>query len=307
MMTSKAIGPALERVLPDAAGPGRVLRAVGALEQARLLDGVAAPLRRGVRALPLGRGRDALHGRWLGHPLHPVTVQLPVGAWMSSAVLDWCPGGGRAAATLIGVGLAGAGPAALAGWVDWAELGPEQSRVGLVHATLNVLGVACYTASLAARLTRRPLRGRVLALAGLAAISAGGALGGHLAYRQAAGANHAEGVARVFPAGWHEVGPIDELPLGRPARRTVGDTALLVVRTAEDEAYALADHCAHLSGPLSEGTVSDGCVRCPWHGSTFRLSDGWNVTGPATAPQPAFDIRLRAGTRTLEVRLRAAE
>jgi nitrite reductase/ring-hydroxylating ferredoxin subunit len=224
---------------------------------------------------------------------------------MSSAVLDWCPGGGRAAAALIGVGLAGAGPAVLAGAVDWAELGPEQARVGLAHAALNVLGVACYTASLAARLTHRPLRGRALALAGLTAVAAGGALGGHLAYRQAAGANHAEGVARLVPAGWHEVGPIDALPLGEPVRRSVGDVSLLVVRTAEDEAYALADHCSHLAGPLSEGTVSDGCVRCPWHGSTFRLSDGWNVSGPATAPQPAFDTRLQDGTRTLEVRLRA--
>jgi nitrite reductase/ring-hydroxylating ferredoxin subunit len=307
MTTSKAIGQALAQVLPDAAGPGRVLRAVGGLERARVLDGVVGPVRRGVRALPLGRGRDALHGRWLGHPLHPVTVQLPIGAWMSAAVLDWCPGGGRAAATLIGVGLAAAGPAALAGAVDWAELGPEQARVGLGHAALNVLGVACYTASLAARLTGRPLRGRALALAGLTAVAAGGALGGHLAYRQAAGANHAEGIARVLPAGWHEVGPIDELPLGRPARRSVGDVSLLVVRTAEDEAYALADHCSHLAGPLSEGTVSDGCVRCPWHGSTFRLSDGWNVSGPATAPQPAFDTRVRDVTRTLEVRLRTSE
>jgi hypothetical protein len=43
-------------------------------------------------------------------------------------------------------------------------------------------------------------------------------------------------------------------------------------------------------------------VRCPWHGSVFRLSDGWNVRGPATAPQPSFESRITDGR--VEVRLR---
>jgi nitrite reductase/ring-hydroxylating ferredoxin subunit len=50
-----------------------------------------------------------------------------------------------------------------------------------------------------------------------------------------------------------------------------------------------------MAGPLSQGEVVDGCVRCPWHGSTFRLADGWNVRGPATSPQPAFETRLVDG------------
>jgi hypothetical protein len=56
---------------------------------------------------------------------------------------------------------------------------------------------------------------------------------------------------------------------------------------------------------LSEGTVADGCVQCPWHGSVFRLSDGWNVRGPATAPPPAFDTRIVE--EHVEVRLRRAD
>ncbi|MFG1807625.1 Rieske 2Fe-2S domain-containing protein [Streptomyces sp. NPDC049040] len=295
-------GSALAGLLPDAGGPGRVLAAMGALEGAEALDGVAGSLRRVVRALPLGRCRDVLHGRWLGHPVHPLLVQVPMGAWLSSAVLDLVPGARRQSALLLGVGLAGAGPAALAGWADWAELEKEQARVGLAHAALNTVAISCYAGSLGLRLTGRHRRGRLLALAGLTTVSLSGALGGHLAYRQAAGANHAEAVPRLVAPGWHAIGALTELPVGQPVRRLVDDTAVVVVRQHDDELHVLADRCSHLGGPLSEGEVAGGCVTCPWHGSTFRLADGWNVTGPATAPQPAFDTRVEGGL--VQVRLR---
>jgi len=65
------------------------------------------------------------------------------------------------------------------------------------------------------------------------------------------------------------------------------------------DVLALADQCAHLGGPLHQGTLTDDgggpCVTCPWHGSTFRLTDGAVVHGPATARQPAFDTRVVEG------------
>ncbi|MFE5560604.1 hypothetical protein [Streptomyces sp. NPDC056544] len=91
------------------------------------------------------------------------------------------PGTQHASTTLTAVGLAGVAPAAVAGWVDWADLPPEQARVGLVHAVSNAAAVACYTASLAARLRGRSARGRVWALSGMAAVAVSGALGGHVA------------------------------------------------------------------------------------------------------------------------------
>ncbi|NUS14680.1 MAG: Rieske (2Fe-2S) protein [Streptomyces sp.] len=275
---------------------------MGRVERAESLDGLADVLRRAVRAVPLGRGRDLLHGRWLGHPVHPVLVEVPVGAWISSAMLDAVPGGGRAAGLLVAVGLAGAVPAAVAGLVDWAELEPPQARVGLLHATLNIGAVACYTASLAARLTGHGLHGRAYALAGLCTVGFSAAAGGHLAYRQAAGANHAEAVPHLVPPGWHSVGPLDGFPHGRPVRRMVGQVAVAVVRDGDGTCRALADVCSHDGGPLSEGRVEDGCLQCPWHGSSFRLADGWNAAGPATAPQPVFDTREHDGE--LHVRLR---
>jgi nitrite reductase/ring-hydroxylating ferredoxin subunit/uncharacterized membrane protein len=294
----------VRRLLPSADGPGRVLRGVDRLERWSGADALIGAVRAAVRAAPLGSARDVLHGRWLGHPVHPLMVQLPIGTWLSAAVLDVLPGHRRAAQVLIGAGLATAGPAAVTGWTDWAELPKEQQRVGLVHAAGNVTAVALYTASFLARRRGRVWRGKALGLAGLTAVGVGGALGGHLAYRQAAGANHAEEVPHWVEPGWHPVGDVADLPVGRAVRRHVGEVAVMVVREAGGAVHVLADRCSHMAGPLSEGEILDGCVRCPWHGSVFRLADGWNVRGPATAPQPAFDTRIVDGR--LEVRLRGS-
>jgi nitrite reductase/ring-hydroxylating ferredoxin subunit len=300
--TSTTAAALVRRALPDPGGPGTVLALMGRVEQAQQLDGLVEALRRAVRAVPLGAARDVLHGRWLGHPVHPLMVQVPIGAWMSSAVLDWTPGGRRPAALLLAAGLAGAVPAAVAGLVDWAELEKEQARVGLVHATLNSAGVACYSASLLARLTGHRMRGRALALAGLCAVGAAGAVGGHLAYRQTAGANHAEAVPHLVPPGWQPVGRVEEFGRGTVERRLVGDVPVAVVHTDDGALRVLADRCSHEGGPLSQGRIEDGCLVCPWHGSSFRLENGWNRTGPATAPQPVFDTRVDDGL--LHVRLR---
>lgn len=292
--TSRAASVA-RRSLPTADRPGRLLLAVDRLERTSLLDGPVRALRHWSRALPLGRGRDVLRGRWLGHPVHPLTVQLPIGAWLSSAVLDLVPGQRRAAGTLVAVGLFTSLPAALAGWTDWAELHPRQQRVGLAHAVANLTAVTCYGGSLAARLAGRRAAGRTLGLAGLLTVAAGGALGGHLAYRQASGVNHAEAVPYLTPPGWQPLGELTEFPVGEVVRRWLGDVSVMVVREPEGAVRVLADRCSHQGGPLFEGRLADGCVRCPWHGSVFRLSDGFNLHGPATAPQPVFDTRVVGG------------
>ncbi|MFG2858597.1 Rieske 2Fe-2S domain-containing protein [Streptomyces mirabilis] len=269
--------------------------------QARL-DGIAETVRKVVRALPLGGGRDVLRGLWLGHPLHPALVQLPIGSWSSAAILDLFPGESRAARRLVAVGLASAGPAALAGWVDWAEQRPRQARVGLVHATANITAVTVYAGSLAARTKGHHGLGRILGFGGLTIATAGGVLGGHLSYRQAAGVNHAEAVPVLVEPGWHRIGTLDDFPAGEPVRRTADEVALVVVRDEDGLLHALADRCSHMDGPLHEGKFLEGCIECPWHGSQFRLSDGANVQGPATAPQPRFDCRV-APDGAVDVRL----
>ncbi|MER5386153.1 DUF2231 domain-containing protein [Streptomyces sp. NPDC002688] len=160
------------------------LKALDRIERSDGADPAIRALQRRIRSLPLGKARDLLHGRPLGHPVHPVLVHVPIGCWLSAAVLDIVPAGRRAPTTLTVVGLAGIAPAAIAGWVDWADLPPEQARVGLVHAASNVAAVAFYTVSLAARLRGHSTKGRLWSLGGLTAVAVSGALGGHVAYRQ---------------------------------------------------------------------------------------------------------------------------
>ncbi len=274
------------------------------LEELTQLDPLAARMRQLVQeATGTQSVRDALHGVWLGHPLHPVLVQVPIGAWTSATILDFVPRTGPAVSLLIGTGIASAVPAAAAGWTDWSALNPQEGRTGLVHATANITAIALYGASLFARLRGRRMKGKALALAGLTSASLGGIIGGHLSYRRAAGANHNAQLADVAPSGWVDVGALDELAEGALTRREVGKVSVLLLRRGST-VHALAEQCSHLSGPLSEGRLSndDGpCVICPWHGSTFRLSDGGVVHGPATAPQPVFETRVLSDH--VEVRL----
>ncbi|MEP6762010.1 MAG: Rieske 2Fe-2S domain-containing protein [Sporichthyaceae bacterium] len=280
---------------------------VTVLEDATPLDKVTAPVRDGVLRL-LGNGivRDALHGVWLGHPLHPVLVQVPIGAFMSAAILDLMPGEGKAADTLIATGMLATWPAAASGLADWSQMHEQQQRVGIVHAAANTVATVLYGASLVARRRGNRGAGKVWAMAGLGVLGFSGFLGGHLAFRQAAGANHNEAVPHLVPPGWHDLCALDDLAGdGVPQFMALNTVPLLVVRRGE-RIDVLSDRCSHLAGPLHEGTVSgDGsCITCPWHGSTFSLEDGSVRNGPATAPQHAFDVRVDNGR--VEVRLPGA-
>jgi nitrite reductase/ring-hydroxylating ferredoxin subunit len=262
---------------------------MSSMERAKGLDRLAQPAQRLARRLPPGRARDLLHGVWLGHPLHPVLAQVPLGAWLSASLLDAWPRQERASRRLVLAGLAASVPAALAGAADWSEQHEQQMRVGVVHAIANTTAIALYAASAAL-----PARARALRLAGLAAAGAGGFLGGHLAYRQSAGANQAEPVPHLIQPGWHDLmAPAEarELADGKPVKRMLGDVPVVVIRDGND-VHVLAGRCSHLSGPLSDGDYRDGCLTCPWHGSTFRVADGTVARGPATAPQPAFRTRV---------------
>ncbi|MEW9527645.1 Rieske 2Fe-2S domain-containing protein [Microbispora sp. NPDC049125] len=267
------------------------------LERTTAFDRPIGALSKAVRRkLGPGKLRDFLHGVPIGHPLHPALAMVSFGCWLSTAVLDMTKADPRASRSLIVAGLGSALPTAAAGLTDWSTLHREQQRVGLVHAVTNLAAAVFYTGSLVMRMAGREQAGRTLAYAGLGAASAGGYLGGHMAYRQAAGANHAESVGHLVPLGWHDLCVLKELPNGRPVRRQLGYIDLFVLRLG-DGVHVLADNCSHLAGPLHQGqvTVEDGdpCVVCPWHGSVFRISDGSVVHGPATSRQPAFQTRLR--------------
>jgi nitrite reductase/ring-hydroxylating ferredoxin subunit/uncharacterized membrane protein len=238
--------------------------------------------------------KNFLHGTWLGHPLHPVLTDVPLGAWTTTLVLDLMDASGRkdcraGADVSLAVGLSGAAVAALAGITDWQATDGRARRVGVVHGMLNLLGACLYTGSLIARKQRNRTAGRALAYAGFAAAAASAYLGGNLVYGKNIGVNHAPEDPQV--AGWTDVMRAADLQDGKPHRADLNGVRLLLVREG-GEIRCLAEVCSHLGGPLAEGTIADGAVTCPWHASRFSLSDGSVLDGPATHPQPCFDARV---------------
>ena len=164
------------------------------IEDAEEVDRVARPVadltKRALSSPPVS---DALRGRWLGHPAHPMLTDVPIGAWTSAFFLDLLGGQSteRAADVLVGLGALTALPTAAAGLADWSGTEGPERRIGLVHAVSNLTATTLYALSYRSR--RRGDRGRGLTLsyAGAAVATVGGHLGGHLAYRH--GVNVAAG------------------------------------------------------------------------------------------------------------------
>jgi nitrite reductase/ring-hydroxylating ferredoxin subunit/uncharacterized membrane protein len=272
---------------------------------AAALDGPAEAVAGWVRGIvPKGPIKDTLSGTPLGHALHPLLTDLPIGTWTSASLLDLV--GGRAArpasSRLIAAGLLAAVPTAASGLNDWADTTPADDsvrRVGAVHAVANVAALGLYAASLAARRGDRHGRGVALGLAGIGALTVGGHLGGHLSYAKAVGVDRT--AFESGPDEWTEVYDDAALPEGELRAAEVGGQAVVLARVG-GQVHALGDTCAHRGGALSDGELVGGCVECPLHGSRFRLDDGGVERGPSAYPQPVYDVRVANG----RIALRAA-
>ena len=244
--------------------------------------------------------RNALHGTWLQHPLHPAITDVPVGAWTAATVLDAVDtlrptnelASGADAA--VAIGLVGAAGAAVTGLNDWQYTSRDTRRIGVLHATLNVGATLLYGASWSCGGGARGGRPG----AGLLGLPAGTSayLGGHLV-REAARVDrtrpNATGRVRGSAAE-------SELPERQMRRVLVHGMPILLVRFG-DRIHALSETCTHMGGPLSEGELGEDRVTCPWHGSQFAFDDAGQVLrGPATFPAYCFETRVRDGQ--IEVR-----
>src|SRR3954464_13051586 len=214
---------------------------VGRIERAEQLDGPADALAQGVNtALAPTPVKNALTGTWLGHPVHPLLVAIPIGTWSGVTALDLL--GGKksrdAADFLVGLGLASAVPTVATGLASWSDLFDEDRRVGLVHAASNAVAAVLVTASLVQRRRGKRGVGRLLHMAAMGALTAGGWLGGHLTYRLGVGVDH---TAFEAPADdWTTVARLDELPGGKPHMVQADGVAVLLVRDGEG-VNAIAD------------------------------------------------------------------
>jgi nitrite reductase/ring-hydroxylating ferredoxin subunit/uncharacterized membrane protein len=254
---------------------------------------------------PIGpKVADILHGTWLGHPLHVVLTDVPLGSWTATAVLDVLEEKtgsgviGRGADAAIAVGLVGAAGAAITGLADWSKIGGGQPRrIGLAHGLLNATATACYVTSLCLRKIYSRRAGRRFALLGLMVSGLAAYLGGHLVFKEKIGVDHTADYSP--PEDFVPVLAELELRENELRRVQANSMPVLLVRRGQ-RIYAIAETCAHLGGPLSEGKLEDTTVRCPWHGSRFSLEDGRVLEGPSVHAQPVLDVRLRDGQ--IEVR-----
>jgi nitrite reductase/ring-hydroxylating ferredoxin subunit/uncharacterized membrane protein len=275
-------------------------RGVRRLEHARALDGPAGAVVKAInRWLPAGRVKDALSGTDLGHPLHPLLVTVPIGTWVSAGALDVLGGrSARPAATkLVGLGVLAAVPATLTGASDWADTLGGERRVGAVHAVSNYAAIAAYLASWTARRRGRHRVGVGLSAAGAGLLGVSGWLGGHLTY--AAGVGVDTTAFSTLPSEWTDAAPESALDGREMVAVLVGTVSVLLVKRA-GSVVALNNRCTHRGAPLGDGSLGDGCVECPWHGSRFGAADGRVVRGPATRPQQVYEARVRDGR--IEVR-----
>lgn len=264
--------------------PQSLIDDIGRLEQ---LDPIVAAVDRRVHdATRSALVKNALSGTWLGHQLHPLLTDITIGAWLSATAVDFAGSDAAALAArrLTALGNLAALPTAASGLADWSDSYGSDQRVGLVHAIGNSVALGLQMASYRARRRGNRGRGAILSLAGLGVASAAGYLGGHLVYARGVGVNHVAFEYRTTD--WTDVAAAGALELDTPLRVEAGGVDVVVVRTA-DGLFALSNRCGHAGGPLHEGELVDGCLRCPWHASTFRLDDGRATRGPATIGQPS--------------------
>jgi nitrite reductase/ring-hydroxylating ferredoxin subunit len=248
----------------------------------------------------IGPLKDVAHGRWLGHPLHAATTDIPIGALTVTVVLDLLNQRGAADIALV-VGIVFMALSVVSGAADYTDTDGTAFMRATVHSALMVVALVLYLVSLALRAGNPVDRTGpvVLSVVAYVVLTAGAYVGGDVAYvlgnmvdRHAFGGRGTK---------WQplDLGNVKELPEATPVKGTAGANPILVIRYGET-IHAMHETCAHAGGPLAEGKIVDGCIECPWHGSRYRLTDGRVVRGPSVYDQPRYEVR--AGAAGFEVR-----
>ena len=251
---------------------------------------------------PIRPIKDLLNGTWLGHPVHSAATDLPIGALTVAIVLELV-GQHTAADIALVVAVVSIAGSVVTGLADYTDVDGTARLRATVHATVMLISLLLFVVSLLMRSGNPADRSlpTILVLLGFATISLGAAIGGDLVYL--IGTNVNRHAWRGAGAKWLalDLGDLPDIPEGGPTKAKAGANALILVR-AGDTIQALHETCAHAGGPLAEGTIVDGCIQCPWHGSRFRLADGHVARGPATYDQPAYEVRRAESGAGWEVR-----
>lgn len=242
--------------------------------------------------------RDLLQGRWLGHPLHAASTDIPIGMLLGSVVLDVIGQPAAADITLVATILFMLA-SALSGLADYSETDGTALTRATLHATLMTVALIVLVVSAVLR-SGAPVDRTlpiVLSIGAFLIVSAGAFVGGDVAY--VLGNMVSRHAFRGPGTKWvrldtGDVTDLAELPEATPTKMRAGINELVVVRIGQ-RIHALHGTCAHAGGPLHQGRLVDGCIECPWHASRFRVTDGLAQRGPTVYDQPAYEVRSAEG------------
>jgi len=257
----------------------------------------------GAHRKPPRRLKSLLNGTWLGHPLHPAITDVPITAWITTAVFDvlwlispvtfaWAA---RGAEVTVLIGLLAALGAIVTGLTDWSDTYGAERRVGLNHALFNASATILYLVSFVLRLLQAPgdsILAAIIGFVGLASVLYAAYLGGDMVFTKGTGVNHTAWEAESDD--YEAVLPLERVEENKLYRVTASGVPVVLVRRGL-QLYAISATCPHAGGPLDEGTLDGDIVECPWHGSRFCMRDGRVLTGPATVHAPRYDVRVRNG------------
>lgn len=266
-----------------------------------LSNGIAGAVDAAYRVLgrPGKLLQDFLNGSWLGHSLHAVLVDVVIGAATAALLLDllrtfFGVDGLEVAATwIVGLAYLSAVGSILTGLTDYKDTAPNSSErdVTGLHGLTNIVATGFFAGSFFQRLGDSHDVAFWVLLIGYLVVSVGGYIGGHVVFKYGYMVNHNAFSRPKRAKEFTAVAAVADVPDGTPTKVMFGTTGLLLVRRG-DVVTALVERCSHAGGPLSEGELKGDTITCPWHFSTFRLSDGGVVHGPASTRQAAYRARV---------------
>jgi nitrite reductase/ring-hydroxylating ferredoxin subunit/uncharacterized membrane protein len=258
--------------------------------------------------------------RLKNHPIHPILIPFPIAFGTGALVLD---GVGRlgdwptvwAAGAYLAVGAVATGLlAAVPGLIDFFAVVPPNSSAkkrGVYHMAVNVTALSLIALGTAFRdpdSWRAGVGTVVCDAAGMLCMSAGGWLGGTLAYRNQIGVDH-----RYARAGkWREdrvsgrpgeqvaVAAAGELQPDQMKLLHVGGRRIVLARLDAGH-VAFDDRCTHRGGSLADGMLAGGTVQCPWHGSQYDCRTGEVKAGPAVQGIRTYAVTEEDGQVRLTV------
>jgi nitrite reductase/ring-hydroxylating ferredoxin subunit/uncharacterized membrane protein len=251
--------------------------------------------------------QDFLNGSWLGHSLHAVLVDVVIGAATAALLLDvlrvlFAVDGLETATTwVVGLTSLSALGAILAGLTDYKDTRPnsDERDVAGLHGLINIVATVVFAVSLVLRLGNGHDAGFWTLLIGYLVVSVGGYIGGHVVFKYGYMVNHNAFARGTRAKEFTPVIAAADLPEETPTKVSMGATSVMLVRRG-DVVHALKETCAHAGGPLSKGELKGDTITCPWHFSTFRITDGAVVHGPASSRQVSYAARINAGQVELQ-------